>query len=58
MVYKADQSLGMMREPMVSVPMAMGENPAATPTADPEEDPPGFWKTCQLQDNPLAEVVL
>jgi hypothetical protein len=42
-VYRADRSLGMMSDPIVSVPIEMGEKPAATATAEPEEEPPGFY---------------
>ena len=41
--YKPALLAGWMTEPPVSVPMESGENPADTPTADPEEEPPvGF----------------
>lgn len=39
--YKAARLAGVMREPIVSVPMARVLNPEATATADPVEDPPG-----------------
>ncbi len=42
MVYKADLLLGMMREPMVSVPMETGANPAVTATVELVEEPSGF----------------
>ena len=42
MVYRAALSLGNMRDPNVSVPIATGEKPAATATAEPEDEPPGF----------------
>jgi hypothetical protein len=42
MVYKAARLAGMMREPDVSVPMEIGEKPAETQTALPDEDPPVF----------------
>jgi hypothetical protein len=32
----------MMRDPIVSVPIDIGEKPAATATAEPEDEPPGF----------------
>lgn len=44
MVYKADLLAGIMSEPVVSVPIEMGHKPAATATAEPEEEPPGFYK--------------
>lgn len=43
-VYKAALLAGMVREPFVSVPIATGAYPAATPTAEPEEEPPGFFR--------------
>lgn len=39
--YKLARSLGTTIEPSVSVPKASGAMPAATDTAEPEEDPPG-----------------
>jgi hypothetical protein len=41
-VYNAALLAGIIKEPSVSVPMAMGANPAETATALPDEDPPGF----------------
>lgn len=40
--YKAARVPGNMIEPSVSVPIATVDNPAATDTAEPEEEPPGF----------------
>jgi hypothetical protein len=40
--YSAAREPGKTIEPLVSVPMETGANPAATETAEPEEDPPGF----------------
>ena len=40
--YNAARPPGKTIEPSVSVPMETGASPAATETADPEEDPPGF----------------
>ena len=51
MVNRADRSLGIMSEPIVSVPMEIGAKPAATATAEPLEDPPGFY---QLSDIALS----
>lgn len=39
--YKLARSLGAIVEPSVSVPKASGAIPAATDTAEPEEDDPG-----------------
>jgi hypothetical protein len=39
--YRPLQLAGKTTEPAVSVPMAMGQKPAATLTAEPEEEPPG-----------------
>ena len=36
-VYRAALVAGMLSEPSVSVPTEMGANPAATPTAEPDE---------------------
>lgn len=33
----------MVRDPDVSVPRESGLNPAATPTAEPVDEPPGAW---------------
>jgi hypothetical protein len=41
-VYKAALVAGMFKDPSVSVPIDMGANPAATPTAEPDDDPPQF----------------
>lgn len=38
-----------MSEPNVSVPMDTGENPAATATAEPDDEPPGFYNTIHQQ---------
>lgn len=43
MVYSAALSLGIINEPMVSVPTEIGQKPAATATAEPELEPPGFY---------------
>jgi hypothetical protein len=40
--YKAARVPGKMMDPSVSVPIATVDSPAATDTADPEEEPPGF----------------
>jgi len=37
-----------MREPMVSVPIEIGAKPAATATAEPEEDPPRFYRIVRI----------
>jgi hypothetical protein len=54
-VYKAARLAGMIREPDVSVPMEMGEKPAATQTALPEEEPPVF---CDPRQNSESFQVL
>jgi hypothetical protein len=41
MAYTAARHPGVTREPMVSVPIESGAKPAATPAADPDEEPPG-----------------
>ncbi len=43
MVYNAARPPGTMREPSVSVPIDTGAKPAETATAEPEEDPEGFY---------------
>ena len=45
MVYKAARSAGNIKEPEVSVPIATGANPAETPMAGPEDEPPGPYHT-------------
>lgn len=42
-VYNAARPAGQTSDPLVSVPMAIGAYPAETPTAEPDEDPDGFW---------------
>lgn len=42
-VYNAALVAGILSEPLVTVPMEIGAKPAATPTADPEEELPQFW---------------
>ena len=49
-------------EPLVSVPIATGTNPAATATADPELEPQGFllspygfWVWPSMLDQPLTD---
>lgn len=42
-VYSAARPEGLTSDPSVSVPMATGAYPAETPTAEPEDDPEGFW---------------
>ena len=39
--YKAALPAGVINEPVVSVPIDNGANPAATPWADPVDEPPG-----------------
>jgi hypothetical protein len=39
--YSAALLAGVVKEPDVSVPKDSGLNPAATPTADPVDEPPG-----------------
>src|ERR1700746_2323293 len=39
---------GTLIEPPVSLPTAMGTEPSATATADPDEDPPGTRATSRL----------
>jgi hypothetical protein len=43
MAYTAARHPGVTREPIVSVPIDSGAKPAATPAADPDEDPPGAY---------------
>lgn len=42
-VYRAARLEGEMRDPSVSLPKEKGAYPAATETADPEDDPDVFW---------------
>lgn len=42
-VYREALPAGQISEPSVSVPMDIGEKPAETATADPDEDPDGFY---------------
>lgn len=39
--YKADLEAGVTTEPSASVPIASGLYPTETPTAEPDEEPPG-----------------
>lgn len=41
-VYNAALSAGVIKEPIVSVPIAIGAKPAETAIAGPDDDPPGF----------------
>src|ERR1043166_7042898 len=34
---------GLITEPPVCVPVAIGKKPAATPAAEPDDEPPGVW---------------
>lgn len=43
MVYTAALTAGVMREPMVSVPKAIGARPALTAIHDPDDEPRGFY---------------
>jgi hypothetical protein len=43
--YKAAHVAGEKRDPIESVPRAIGEYPAETPTAEPVEEPHGFYKS-------------
>lgn len=45
--YRAARDAGVMIDPIVSAPMANGENPAATATADPVDEPPGAFQLCK-----------
>ena len=42
-VYRATLAAGTMREPSVSVPTENGAKPAETATAEPEDEPEGFY---------------
>lgn len=42
-VYSAARVAGEMSDPIESVPRARGEYPAETPTAEPVEEPHGFY---------------
>ena len=46
------KAAGMRTEPPVSVPMATGTSPAATATAEPDEEPPG------MRSSPAGEAGL
>lgn len=52
--YRAHLLAGHTSEPLVSVPIDAGANPAATALADPEDDPEGIW----LYQSTLHGVVL
>jgi hypothetical protein len=41
--YRAALLAGVVKDPEVSVPRESGLKPAATPTADPVEEPPGAY---------------
>jgi hypothetical protein len=57
-VYNAARIAGLVSEPAVSVPIDMGAKPALTPTADPEDEPPGFSSVGQLCFTKSPEVLL
>ena len=42
-VNKAALPAGIINDPCVSVPIENGAKPALTETAEPEEEPPGFY---------------
>lgn len=44
-LYKASRVAGHTTDPSVSVPTEQGAKPAATPTALPEDDPPGVYSS-------------
>ena len=44
MAYNAAREAGEISDPTESVPKAIGEYPAETPTAEPVEEPQGFYK--------------
>lgn len=54
--YRPLQLAGNTAEPVVSVPIAMGQKPASTLTADPEEEPPGVSGI--VSRVPLPQVTL
>lgn len=41
--YSAPREAGDVTDPSFSVPRESGLNPEATPTAEPEEEPPGAY---------------
>lgn len=43
-VYNAARVLGVIKDPPVSVPIARGEYPALTPTAEPVDEPEGDYR--------------
>lgn len=55
--YKAARVPGNTRDPSVSVPIETVASPAATPTADPDEDPPGFCAS-QRELNGMVDIDL
>jgi len=54
-VYKAARFAGITSDPTVSVPIAMGANPAETPTAEPEDEPEGPY--CELDGSIMIAQV-
>jgi hypothetical protein len=57
MVYKEARPAGQTSDPSVSVPTLSGAYPAATTTADPEEDPEGLYKENQLDFDLMSRRV-
>ena len=45
-----------MSDPIVSVPTAIGEKPAATETAEPVDDPPGFYRAVRSDTEKLDSL--
>jgi hypothetical protein len=44
-LYKAARVAGEVSDPLDSIPSGIGANPAETPTAEPVEEPHGFFKS-------------
>jgi hypothetical protein len=55
--YRAALLAGVVREPEVSVPRENGLKPAATPTADPVDDPPGAYTLLAMLEYDAASQV-
>lgn len=58
MPYRPLQLAGRTTDPAVSVPMAMGQKPAATQTAEPDEEPPGVCRDISSGPPPCVMALL
>lgn len=57
MLYKAAQIAGCTIHPSNSLPMLKAENPAAVPTAEPNQEPPGVYKISGQQTLKINEIL-